>query len=93
MKKKTKDKKVEYFGQLSRVEIGSGEKTVSFRLTPQESLKLGIMLIAANSHYEQSKRTTGRSDLKPINQIMLTGHVEGKQITVLGRMAKKFSKK
>ena len=98
MNTENKETNVEYFFCVKNVRLSKGMqedykngKHTTFRqsLTPDQSVELGKLLIAAGMHsirweHQQKPSSKIRSKLEPIKEVLLTTHCCG-SITVLGR--------
>lgn len=93
---KPKEPECEYFGQVPKVHVGlvsSNVKTITHKLTIKQAEELMWGLAEAICHQRRAARqqkahTPKRSYLKPINTVLLTTHLNSKQMTVLGKERK-----
>ncbi len=87
----------EYFGQVPKVHTGKIDadlKTFTHRLTVEQAEELRGCLAEAVSHARRAERQrksriAKRSDVKPINTVLLTTHRDTGQMIVLGKLRKK----
>lgn len=87
---RTRNPNCDYFGQVAKVNLRSGESTVTLKLTAQQAQELGRLLIAAGVQSEVAERRTRRnshhrnmSNLAETNEIRATWHRSSGQVTVL----------